>query len=117
AAILGVALWPEAVEVDVAPVVRGALVVTIDEEGQTRIPEKFVVSAPVAGRVERIRLEPGDPVIAGQTVVARIAPEPPSLLDPRTERELAAAVEAARAALGQAQAEQGRAEAALNRAR
>jgi HlyD family secretion protein len=117
AAILVAALWPEAVEVDIARAARGPLQVTIDEEGQTRVPEKFVVSAPVAGRLNRIDLEPGDPVRRGQTVVARITPAPPTLLDARTQAELAAVVEAARAALGQAQAERARADAARDRAR
>ena len=64
--ILGVALWPEAVEVDIARAERGPLQVTIDEEGETRVRERFVVSAPVAGRLQRIELEPGDPVVRGQ---------------------------------------------------
>ena len=42
--------------------------VTIDEEGETRVRERFVVSAPVAGRLQRIELEPGDPVVRGKTV-------------------------------------------------
>ena len=91
--------------------------VTIDEEGETRVRERFVVSAPVMGRVERIELEPGDSVVAGKTVVARLTPAPAPLIDPRTQSELAAAVEAARAAVGQAQAARGRAQAELARAR
>ena len=46
--------------------------VTIDEDGETRVRERFVVSAPVAGRLQRIELEPGDPVVRGKTVVARL---------------------------------------------
>jgi HlyD family secretion protein len=116
-AILAAALWPESVEVDVARVERGPLRVTIDEEGETRVRERFVVSAPVAGRLQRIELEPGDPVVRGQTVLARLTPAPPTLLDVRTQAELAAAAEAARAAAGQARAERERASAALERAR
>ena len=115
--ILAVALWPEATEVDVARVERGPMVVTIDEEGETRVRDRFVVSAPVAGRVQRIELEPGDPVERGKTVVARLQPAPPPLIDPRSRAELSAAVEAARAAVGQARAERERAEAAATRAR
>jgi HlyD family secretion protein len=116
-AVLLTALWPEAVDVDTALAARGPLEVTIDEEGQTRVPEKFVVSAPLAGQLNRIDLEPGDPVRRDETVVARITPAPPTLLDARAQAELAAAVESARAALGQAQAERARAAAALDRAR
>ena len=115
-AILAVALWPSAMEIDVAKVERGAMQVTIDEEGETRVRERFVVSAPVMGRVERIELEPGDPVVRGKTVVARLMPAAAPLIDVRTQAELAAAVEAARAAVGQAQAELQRATAMRTRA-
>ncbi|MGH9175168.1 MAG: efflux RND transporter periplasmic adaptor subunit [Vicinamibacterales bacterium] len=116
-AILAAALWPEAVEVDVARVERGPMQVTIDEEGETRVRERFVVSAPVTGRLQRIELEPGDKVIRGQTVLARLAPAPPTLLDARTRAELTAAVEASRAALGAMRAERARAAATQARAR
>jgi HlyD family secretion protein len=116
AAILAVALWPQAADVDIAPVARGPMQVTIDEEGETRVRERFVVSAPVMGRIERIELEPGDPVVRGKTVVARLTPAAAPLIDPRSQAELTAAVEAARAAVGQAQAERDRATAARVRA-
>src|SRR5687767_6120851 len=116
AGIAAVAMWPQSMEVDVATVGRGPMQVTIDEEGETRVRDRFVVSAPVAGRLQRIELEPGDAVVGGTTVVARLTPAASPLLDPRTRAELAAAVEAARAALGQAQAERDRAAAALTRA-
>ena len=111
--ILGVALWPAAIEVDVTQAQRGPLQVTIDEEGQTRVRERFQVSAPVAGRLQRIELEPGDRVMRGRTVLARINPAQPTLLDARMQAELTAAVESARAAEGQARAERARAAAAL----
>jgi len=114
--IFGVALWPAAIEVDVTQAQRGPLQVTIDEEGQTRVRERFQVSAPVAGRLQRIELEPGDPVMRGHTVLARINPAQPTLLDARMQAELTAAVESARAAEGQARAERARAAAALARA-
>ena len=115
AVILVAALWPSAMEVDVGTVERGPMQVTIDEEGETRVRERFVVSAPVMGRVQRIELEPGDPVIRNKTVVARLMPAPSPLIDLRSQAELSAAVEAARAALGQVRAERERA--AANRTR
>jgi HlyD family secretion protein len=118
--ILGIvvmAMWPESMEVDVATVQRGALQVTIDEEGETRVRQRFVISAPVSGRLQRIELEPGDQVSRGQTVLARLMPAEAPLIDPRTRGELTAAVEAARAAVGQAQAERERTAAALERTR
>jgi HlyD family secretion protein len=114
--IIAVALWPSAIEIDAARVDRGPMVVTIDEEGETRVRERFVVSAPVMGRVERIELEPGDPVVRGRTIVARLTPAAAPLIDDRTQAELAAAVEAARAAVGQTQAELQRAATARTRA-
>lgn len=117
AAIVTVAMWPEAVIVDVATAAAAPMLVSIDEDGETRVRQRFVISAPVAGRVDRIELEPGDPVKRDTTVVARIAPVQSSLLDPRRRAELNAAVESARAAVGQAQAERQRATAALERAR
>ena len=64
--------------------------VTVDEEGETRVRDRFVVSAPVMGRVQRIELEPGDPVVRGKTVVARLTPAAAPLIDPRTQAELTA---------------------------
>jgi HlyD family secretion protein len=113
--LLAVALWPTVVTVDTAPLVRGPLVVTIDEEGQTRVRNRFVVSAPVSGRVMRIELEPGDTVKQGM-VVARVRAEQAPLLDARARAEAEAAVDVAKASLGQAQAEEQRARAALAQA-
>lgn len=115
--ILAAAVWPATVDVDIARAARGPLQVTIDEEGETRVRERFVISAPVAGHLQRIELEPGDPVVRGRTVLARLTSAEPMLLDARTQAELSAAVEGARAALGQAQAESARATATLERAR
>ena len=116
-AIVAMAMWPESIEVGVATVERGPMQVTLDEDGETRVRDKFVVSAPVAGRLQRIELEPGDPVVRGKTIVARLTTADAPLLDPRTRGELEAAVEAARAAVGQARAELERATAELMRAR
>ena len=79
--LVAAALWPQRIEVDTAPVVSGPMEVTIDEEGETRVRERFTVSAPVSGRLLRIDLEPGDAVVAGKTVVARLAPAAAALLD------------------------------------
>ena len=113
--LVAVAVWPATVTVEVAPASRGPLVVTVDEEGVTRVRDRFVVSTPVAGRVLRIGLEPGDRVARGQ-VVARIRSEAPPLLDARTRAEAEAAVAVAKAALGRAQAEEQRAHATLSKA-
>jgi HlyD family secretion protein len=111
AAGLGYALWPRAVPVDLVKVARGPLVVTVDEEGETRVKDVYVVSAPISGRALRIDSDVGDTVIAGQTIVALIEPIDPTLLDVRTEAQAKAAVSAAEAARALAAAELERAEA------
>lgn len=115
-ALLAVALWPRTTPVDVATVDYGPLRVTIDEEGETRIRHRFLVSTPVAGRVLRIDLEPGDRVERGQTL-AEVRPEPPALLDARSRAEAEAAVAAANAAIGRARADEEQAKTSLRLAR
>lgn len=114
--LLLVALWPAATPVDSRPVTRGPLEVTVEDEGETRVRDRFVVSAPVAGRLLRIELEAGDPVCRGD-VVATLLPGEPTPLDARTRAEAEAALAAARAKLGQLEAERQRSEAALAFAR
>ena len=111
--LLTVALWPSALAVDVTTATRGPLRVTIDDEGETRVRERFIISAPVYGYLARINHEPGDSITRGTTVLALLTPAEPTLLDARSQAELTAAAEATRAALGQAQAERERAVATL----
>ncbi len=91
------AFRPQPVPVDVVAVRSGALVVTVDEEGKTRVRDTYTVSAPVMGRARRTTLEAGDAVVAGDTVVAEIEPSDPELLDLRTRAEAAADLAAAEA--------------------
>jgi HlyD family secretion protein len=106
-------LRPSPVEADLATVERGAMQVTLDEEGVTRVRERYVISAPVSGKVLRITLEPGDPVVADETVVATFQPAPPSMLDARSQAEAEARLEAADANLGLVRADLARSEAQL----
>ena len=108
------AFRPQAVRVDVSPVVRGSLQVTIAEEGKTRVHDVYVISAPVMGRMRRIDLHVGDPVVALDTIVAEIEPVDPSFLDPRSEAEAQANVRAAESAETEARAEVDRAQAELD---
>ncbi len=117
AMVVVAALWavlrPEPVLVDVATVRRAPLRVTVDEEGETRVRDRYVVAAPTTGRLLRIDLDEGDAVAAG-TVVARIEPAP---LDPRDLAAARARLEAAEATQRAAHARMQRAEAALEQAR
>jgi HlyD family secretion protein len=103
--VLALALRPEAVPVDLERVTRGPLRITIDEEGKTRIRERYVVAAPLAGKLRRIELRAGDRVAAAQTVLATIDPLEPELLDPRAAAQAEARVRAAQAAEQRALAE------------
>jgi HlyD family secretion protein len=104
-ALIVVALLPKPVGVDLAAVQRGPLRVTVDEDGQTRIRDRYVVSTPLSGRLLRIGLDVGDAVQAGETVLARIQPTDPELLDPRALAQAQARVKSAQARLAQAQAQ------------
>ena len=96
---------PQPVPVDLAEIAEGPIQVTVSDEGETRVKDVFVVSAPVSGVMRRIELKAGDTVTAQKTVVARIAPSDPNFLDVRSEREARAAVRRAQAERDFAQAE------------
>lgn len=108
------AFWPRAVPVDIALAERGPMQVTIDDEGETRVKEKYLVSAPLPGRVLRFDGDVGDEVVAGGTPLATIRPSDPAFLDVRTRSELEAAVKAAEAARTQTIAEVERLQAAFD---
>ena len=82
---------PAPVRVDIGQVEKGGMQVTVDEQGETRSHDRFVVTAPVAGRMTRIALHDGDAVQENQ-VVALIAPLPLSV---RERSEQAARIAAA----------------------
>lgn len=87
-------LRPMPTKVDVAVVSRDAMTVTVDGEGKTRVRDRYVVAAPVAGRLRRIALRGGDAVKSGQ-LIAQIDPLPLNPLDPRQRAQAVAHVNAA----------------------
>lgn len=114
AAVIAAFVWalrPQPVPVDLAEIRRGMLEITVADEGVARITEVYSVSSPIAGRIRRTLLDPGDLVVRQETIVATVEPVPPGFLDTRSRREIAAEVEAARSALRLAEAEVTRAEA------
>ena len=108
-AAIVVALQPQPLQADFVTIDTGPLQVTLDEEGETRVRDRFIVSAPLAGRVLRIELEPGDPVTANETALATFLPVDPTLLDARTRAEMEALVRAAESGVSRAEAERERA--------
>jgi HlyD family secretion protein len=87
----------------VASVSRGPLEQSFAEEGKTRLKQRYVITAPVAGLVRRVALQPGDTVRAGQ-VVAEIDPASSTLLDPRARSQAQADVASSASALRAAHA-------------
>lgn len=104
AVLLYIGFRPNPVPADLAVIARGPLQVTVDDEGVARIRNVYVVSAPIAGRVQRSTQKVGDRVEEGETVVAAIHPVAPALLDERNRRTAEAAVKIADAALTVAEA-------------
>lgn len=103
------AVLPKPIPVETATVRTGKFIATVDEDGKTRIRERYVVATPLAGRLTRVRLKAGDPVNADE-VVATILPSPAPFLDPRARQE-------AKERLGTAEANRERTRAMVERAR
>lgn len=101
AAVAGAIAWglqPERVPAEARVVRRGSLAVHVRDDGVTRVKQRYVVSAPLAGRMSRVSLHAGDPVKRDETLLVSIEPLDPSLLDPRAETEARARVDIALAA-------------------
>lgn len=109
--------WPSPVPVDLGPVARLPMEVTVDEEARTRVRHVYTVSAPLTGTLLRVDREAGDSVTSNETVVAIMRATVPSLHDPRLHQELQSSLAAADAALKLAESERSRIEAALTYSR
>jgi len=77
-------LWPRPTPVETGRVVVGPLRTSVNEEGKTRVKQRFVISAPVGGQLRRIPFKAGAEVKAGETVLAVIDPLSPTMLDARS---------------------------------
>jgi HlyD family secretion protein len=110
------ALRPQPVAVEAAAAAQGVFEQAVSEDGKTRVRDRFVIAAPLAGQLERIQLEVGDPVKQGQ-IVAELTPTAPALLDARTQRELRERTGAAEAQLARARAESLKAQAQRDQVR
>ena len=105
-AVAGIlSLNPKPVLVDATPVERGHLEVTVDEDGKTRVRDRYIVSAPLNGKLRRIGLRVGNQVVLGETILAIIDPSDPALLDPRQRAMAEARVKAAGSAVEQTEAQ------------
>ena len=113
---LAYSFWPEAEAVDLGTVSEGPMEVGLTDDGVTRVHDLYTVTAPVTGYVTRIELDPGDEVVAGQTVIARMSGIPSTPLDRRTRLEIGNAITASRAGEASAAATLRLAKADLERA-
>jgi len=96
------ALRPQPIEVETSAVRRGELEERIENEGRTRVRDRYEVRAPLEGILGRIPVEAGDPVRAGETLLAAIEPPAARLLDPRAEEEARSRIGAAEAGVEEA---------------
>lgn len=115
-AVLAWVFSPEAVEVETAIAVKGRFQRSIDEDGRTRLLDRYVVVAPIAGSVERTRLKEGDIIQPGETI-AVILPAAPMMLDARTEQQQKARVATAEASVERARARIERSKVAIDQAK
>lgn len=96
-ALIVVGLWPRPVPVEAGKVTRGQMLVTVDEEGMTRVKNRYVVAAPVAGQLRRIDWKAGAVVEAGKTVLATLEGSGADFLDARSHAQAEARVRASEA--------------------
>lgn len=101
--LLYVSFRTEPIAVDTYTVTRGPLIATVDVDGVTRVSDLYEIAAPITGVAQRSPVAVGDPVVAGETVVALVEPASPALLDTRTRLQAEAAVREAEAALNVSQ--------------
>ncbi len=88
-------LIPKPIEVETAVLKRGPLTICVVEEGRTKIRNRYIVSAPVAGQLRRPTFKAGDAVRAKETILAVVDPSSAPLLDSRSRAQSEAAVQAA----------------------
>lgn len=101
-AVLVYGFRPQPVLVDSAQLTRKPLQVTVDEEGKTRVKDRFIVSTPVAGYARRIAMDVGDTIVAGQELLI-VEPLRAAVFDPRTRAEAMERIDVAEASLKVAQ--------------
>lgn len=111
-AAIAIGLWPRPIPVEAGRVTRGPLVVTVDEEGMTRVKHRYVITAPVAGQLQRIDWKAGAGLEAGKTVLAVLETSGADFLDARLQAQAEARVRSAEAASEAASAQHERAAAA-----
>ena len=103
-ALLIYGFWPQAILVEAVKASKAPMTITIEEEGRTRVIDRYLIAAPVSGVTCRVDLDVGDEVTQGQTLLT-ITPLDSEVLDPRSRAQAQARLAAAQSAL-QAASEQ-----------
>ncbi len=98
-----VAFLPKPVPVETQIILEGAMTVTVDEDGITRVVDRYILSAPLSGMFPRLELSPGDAVTVGMKLATIEAIAPP-LMDSRNQGQARARLSGAQAALRQSTA-------------
>ena len=112
-----VTVRPDPIPVDLHSIERNDFAITIDVDGETRVTDLYEIAAPISGVALRSPLKEGDPVVAGETVVARVEPSSPALLDTRSRLQADAHVREMEALLNVALSDSRKAEEDLAYAR
>jgi HlyD family secretion protein len=97
AAILGLIAYgfvPQPVPVDLAAATVGPLRVTVDQQGKTRVKQRYIIASPLGGQLSRIPWKPGQKIYQGSTVLATIQPKETEFLDPSAQAQAQAKVKA-----------------------
>jgi HlyD family secretion protein len=97
AAVLGLIVYgfiPQPVQVDLSPATVGPLRVTVDQQGKTRVKQRYVIASPLGGQLSRIPWKPGQKIYQGSTVLATIQPKETEFLDPSAQAQAQAKVKA-----------------------
>jgi HlyD family secretion protein len=95
-------LIPQPIAVETVTVRRGSIEITVDDDGETRVRERYTVLSPLTGKLQRIGLHPGDRVSRSDSEIAVIEPTDPGLLDARAKSEAEARVRVASSSLDRA---------------
>ncbi|BCN93167.1 membrane protein [Thiomicrorhabdus immobilis] len=103
--------WPKPVMVETTQVHRAPLTVGIEEDGRTRVIDRYVILAPVNGMTCQMKLHVGDTVTQGENLLG-ITPLRSQVLDSRSRAQAEAQVSAAKSAVQAAQAQANSAKAA-----
>lgn len=102
AGLVALAMRPERVKVEAVAAKRGRVEIYVQDDGITRVRERYTISAPISGKMVRLQLHAGDIVKAQVESIITLEPTDSDLIDPRTKLEAEARIQAAQASIQRA---------------